>query len=639
MSTAVASTGNLKSSHDHHAKQSMSTLMVSALGIVFGDIGTSPLYTFRECLKAGGIASPESVMGILSLILWSVCVVVTLKYVMFVMRADNNGEGGILALMALVSSVVSKRTRVGITLLGLLGASMFFGDAMITPAISVLSAVEGLELISHSFAAWVVPVALGVIVALFSIQKGGTEKIGALFGPAMIAWFSALAVLGVSQIAKHPGILAAISPTYAASFVLHSPAVAFAVLASVFLALTGGEALFADMGHFGKAPIQRAWLFAVFPALVLNYFGQGALVLSTPEAAKNPFFLMAPSWALVPLVILATAATVIASQAVISGAYSMTKQGIQLGYLPRIITVQTSSKEIGQIYVPFINKTLFVAVAFLVLFFRTSDNLAAAYGIAVASTMLLTTIFMYYVAHLIWKWSTLRSLSVTGALAAVDLLFVSTNLSKVAEGGWFPLVAGAAIMLMMTTWQRGRKIIFDHSRTADLPLAQFVADLFRANHSPIRVPGTAVFMNRNAEAVPSSFLHNLKHNKIAHDVNIFMAITTQKVPFAGPESKYAVTNLGHGCFLVNARLGFKETPHVPRLLKEVSRQIDGWEYHVMDTSFFLTRQTIVATGKKGNMAIWREKLFAIMSRNAAKAADYFCIPPNRVVEIGTQINI
>lgn len=625
--------------HAHSTKQSMSVLMLSALGIVFGDIGTSPLYTFRECLKAGGALTHDSILGILSLILWSVFVVVTLKYVFFVMRADNNGEGGILALMALVSSTVTKTMRYSITLLGLVGAAMFYGDSMITPAISVLSAVEGLALIDPRASTFVIPIALGILIALFAIQKNGTSKIGTLFGPAMLLWFTVLAALGLWQIVGHPSVLAAISPHYAVMFVVNAPAISFAVLASVFLALTGGEALFADMGHFGKAPIQRAWLYAVFPALILNYFGQGALVLSNPAAAKNPFFLMAPTWALVPLVLLATVATVVASQAVITGAFSMTKQGIQLGYLPRIIVVQTSRKEIGQIYVPFINGMLFVCVLFLVLFFRSSENLAAAYGIAVASTMLFTTVFMFLVSRLIWKWSLAKSLSVTGMLVAVDLVFVATNLGKVAEGGWFPLVIGAIIFTLMTTWKRGRRIVYDRVKSNDLVLTSFIENLLGAVKPVRRVSGTAVYMNRVEDAVPSSFTHNLKHNKVIHKTNLFLVVSIQKVPFVDNKHKITVTELGHGCYSVIASLGFKETPNVPKLLYLAGRKVPGWSYEQMDTSFFLTRQTIVARGNNGGMALWREKLFVLMSRNAAKAADYFCIPANQVVEIGSQVDI
>jgi KUP system potassium uptake protein len=635
-------------------KQPLPLLIISALGIVFGDIGTSPLYTLRECLKAGGSLSPEAVLGILSLILWSILVVVTLKYVMFVMRADNSGEGGILALMALVSSSVSKNIRIPITMMGLAGAAMFYGDSMITPAISILSAVEGLNLIDARLTAWVLPITIAIIVGLFMVQRRGTEAIGKFFGPTMLVWFVIIAVMGINQIMKHPGILAAVSPLYAVSYVMHTPGIAFVVMASVFLALTGGEALFADMGHFGKYPIQRAWLIAVFPALILNYFGQGAMILAYPEAAKNPFFLMAPSWALVPLVLLATIATVIASQAVISGAFSMTKQAVQLGYLPRINIVYTSSKEIGQIYVPAINSMLFVAVLFLVMFFRTSDNLAAAYGIAVSSTMALTTIFMYFVSHHIWKWSALKSMAVTIPLLLVDGLFVAANLGKIAEGGWFPLAMGGVIFLMMTTWKRGRKIVYDHVKSNNMTLVDFIGNLFgptsessadsmrspeRTTAFMNRVEGTAVFMNRVEGMVPSSFLHNIKHNKVIHMTNLFMVIAIDKTPIVADAKKIAVTDLGHGCFTILATLGFKETPDVPWLLELVEKKMSEWKYDIMDTSFFITRQTIIATGQRGNMVLWREKMFSVMSRNASKAADYFHIPANRVVEIGSQINI
>jgi KUP system potassium uptake protein len=620
--------------------QSMRLLMLGALGVVFGDIGTSPLYTFRECLKVVAL-TPDNVLGILSLIFWSVTVVVTLKYVFFVMNADNRGEGGILALMALVSKVGPDRLKYGLGLLGLFGAAMFFGDAMITPAISVLSAVEGLELIDARLSHLVLPIALGILAALFLIQKRGTASIGVYFGPAMAAWFGLLALLGVYHLVHNPVVLKALWPGYAVLFVAHSPALSLVVLSSVFLALTGGEALYADMGHFGKAPIQRAWLWAVFPALMLNYFGQGALVLAHPEVAKNPFFGMAPDWLLIPLVLLATVATVIASQAVISGAFSMTKQGVQLGYLPRLTIVHTSHKEIGQIYVPSINTALFVAVVFLVLFFGSSEHLAAAYGIAVASTMLFTTVFMLLVTKYLWNWSTTKCLAVTGMLMAVDSVFVATNLGKVLEGGWFPLVAGGCVFTLMTTWKRGRAAVLGTVAENHFPLSTFIESLCVGPDAPGRVAGTAVYMNSVAGTTPSAFLHNLKHNKVLHQTAVFLTLSTQDVPFVKNCDKLEVLDLGHGCYQVTAKLGFMETPNVPKMLVLLQQlaAVPGWAYNPMEVSFFLTRETVVSTKEIKTMARWRERLFALLSRNAMKAADYFHLPGNRVVELGGQVYI
>lgn len=620
--------------------QSMRSLMLGALGVVFGDIGTSPLYTFRECLKAVAL-TPDHVLGILSLIFWSVTIVVTLKYVFFVMNADNRGEGGILALMALVSKVGPDRAKYSLVLLGLFGAAMFFGDAMITPAVSVLSAVEGLELIDTRLTPFVPLIALGILVALFMIQKHGTASIGVYFGPAMVVWFGLLAVLGVYHLAHNPMVLKALSPSYAILFVVHAPGLALIVLSSVFLALTGGEALYADMGHFGKAPIQRVWLWAVFPALMLNYFGQGALVLAHPEFAKNPFFAMAPSWLLIPLVLLATVATVIASQAVISGAFSMAKQGVLLGYLPRLTIVHTSHKEIGQIYVPSINAALFIAVVFLVLFFKSSEHLAAAYGIAVASTMLLTTVFMLLVTRYLWNWSLPKCLAVTGVLLAVDSVFVATNLGKVLEGGWFPLAAGAVVFTLMTTWKRGRAAVHSTVAKGSFPLSDFITSLCGSSTAPSRVEGTAVYMNSLAGITPSAFMHNLKHNKVLHETTVFLTLATQDVPFVKNCEKLTVVDLGQGCYQVVAQLGFMETPNVPKtlVLLQQSGAVPGWAYTPMEVSFFLTRETVVSIKDIRTMARWRERLFALLSRNAMKAADYFHIPGNRVVELGGQVYI
>ena len=617
----------------------MPALALGAIGVVFGDIGTSPLYTLRECLKAAGGASPSNVYGIVSLILWSIIVVVTFKYVSFVMRADNDGEGGILALTALASDVAPVRLRRALLILGVFGAAMFYGDSMITPAISVISAVEGVTLIDPHLSEWIVPIALIILTGLFKLQKRGTGAVGILFGPVMLIWFVALAVIGVTNIAGHPDILRAVSPVFAFNFLTHAPATAFIVLGSVFLALTGGEALYADMGHFGKTPIRLSWLLLVFPALVLNYFGQAALVLSKPSVIGQPFFQSVPSWALIPLVVLAALATIIASQAVISGAFSMTKQAVQLGLLPRIPVVHTSSREIGQVYVPFINLTLYVAVVFLVLFFRSSDNLAAAYGIAVASTMLLTTLLMYFITHCLWRWKPIATIAVIGPMALVDALFVSSNVSKVMDGGWFPLLAGAALFTVMTTWYKGREMVVQQIRDDSLALAPLIKSLTTGEHAVIRTEGTAVFPGGVADMTPTAFLHNLKHNGVMHRINIFMAGSTDNTPHVSDEDKIAVEDLGSGCYSVTVRHGFMEIPNVPAVLALVSKRIPNWHYDPVDVSFFLGRDTVVATGKSHAMPLWRERLFAFLARNAAQAAEYFSLPPNRVVEMGGQINL
>jgi KUP system potassium uptake protein len=614
-------------------------LVIGAIGVVFGDIGTSPLYTLRECLKAAGGITQPNVFGIVSLILWSIFVVVTLKYVSFVMRADNDGEGGILALTALATGVAPIRLRRVLLTLGVFGAAMFYGDSMITPAISVISAVEGVTLVDANLTAWIVPISLVILTGLFAIQKHGTGMVGKLFGPVMVAWFVTLAALGILHIAQRPSILEAASPYYAAAFVVNNPKTSFVVLGSVFLALTGGEALYADMGHFGKRSIRFAWVFLVWPSLVMNYFGQAALVLSNPKTLQQPFFESAPDWALVPLVILATAATVIASQAVISGAFSMTKQAVQLGFLPRIPVVHTSTHEIGQIYVPFINLSLFAAVVFLVVFFKSSDNLASAYGIAVASTMLLTTLLMYFITHCLWHWKPIVTAVVIGPLALVDAVFVSSNVSKILDGGWFPLLAGAVLFTVMTTWHKGRETLIERMRSENLPLRGIITSLCRGSHPPSRVEGTAVFPGGVAGMTPTAFMHNLKHNRVLHRTNMFLAGTTANVPHVRDAEKATVEDLGDGCYAVTVRNGFMDTPDVPALLVLIQKQIPGWTYDPSDTSFFLARDTIRATGETKAMALWRDKLFAFLGRNAAQAAEYYSLPPNRVVELGGQINI
>jgi KUP system potassium uptake protein len=618
--------------------QPMRLLMLGALGVVFGDIGTSPLYTLKACLTGLAINS-NNVMGVLSMIAWAIMIVVTLKYVFFVMKADNNGEGGILSLMALVSKSGPPQIASALVLIGLFGAAMFYGDSMITPAISVLSAIEGTELINPAMSHWTVIISVCILLLLFMAQKQGTSKIGTYFGPIMLLWFAIIAVMGTAHIISNLSILKALSPLYAIKFAVHSPGTSFVVLASVFLAVTGGEALYADMGHFGKRPIRRVWLLCVFPALLLCYFGQGAMVLGNPKLLDNPFFNLAPSWALIPLIVLSGAATIIASQAVISGAFSMTKAGIQLGYLPHLTIVHTSSKEIGQIYVPAINSVLMIAVILLTVGFGTSDSLSNAYGIAVASTMMLTTVFMLLVTRYIWKWSLFKSLILTSLLLCVDAVFVAANLEKVLQGGWFPLVAGAAIFTIMITWKRGKTLVSESATREPLRLKDFVPNLWSDSTLFNTVEGTAVFLNDTTDLVPTAFLHNLKHNKVVHDTNVFLSIETQNVPYVRNSEKIVVEDLGWNSYQVTAKLGFKELPNVPRLLQLVQGQICSWNYEESSTSFFLTREALAVNSESGGMLYWRKKLFIVLARNATKAAEYFNIPANRVIELGGMIKL
>jgi KUP system potassium uptake protein len=613
-------------------------LMLGAVGVVYGDIGTSPLYTMREVF--GGhhalAFTPENVYGLLSVIFWALVVVVTLKYVVLIMRADNRGEGGILALTALVSRGTEGQAQLRWWLvgLGIFGSAMFFGDAMITPAISVLSAVEGIEVITPLLHPFIVPLTLVILVGLFWIQKRGTGSVGALFGPICALWFVVLAVLGLTQIVQNPAVLLALSPHYAVAFVGDNPTAAFLALGAVVLAVTGTEALYADMGHFGAAPIRRAWLLFVMPALVMNYFGQGALLLANPAAIKNPFYLLAPQWGLLPLVILATCATVIASQAVISGAFSLTRQAIQMGYCPRIKILHTSHQEIGQIYVPFINWTLLVAVILLVLGFRSSSNLAGAYGIAVTLAMLIDSLLIYFVMRRIWHWSRAVSLGIAVPLALIDFAFLASNSLKIPEGGWFPLLIGAVIFVLLTTWKRGRIILMQRLAEDAMPLDLFVQSIEAA--PPARVPGTAVFLTSTPDRVPHALLHNLKHNKVLHERVVFLTVVTRDFPRVPEDERLEVATLGADFYRMFAYFGFKEDPDVPALL-ELSAQ-RGFAFDMMDTSFFVSRETLIATKVPG-MALWRERLFASMSKNAVKASDFFHVPTNRVVELGTQVEL
>lgn len=623
--------------HASQEKTALGTLAFAALGIVFGDIGTSPLYTLKECFSGhfGLMPTPENVIGILSLVFWSILLVVSLKYVSFVLLADNRGEGGIMALMALARRKAIPRWQPLLIWLGIAGAALFYGDAVITPAISVLSATEGLEIAAPSLERWELPLALGVLLALFMLQKHGTARVGMLFGPVMLLWFAVLAALGAMSIAKHPEILVALNPLHGLHFVLEHGKLAFLALGAVVLALTGAEALYADMGHFGRPAIRLAWFAGVLPALVLNYFGQGALLLANPESAENPFFLLAPEWGRLPLTLLATVATVIASQAVISGAFSLTRQAVQLGYCPRVHILHTSAKEIGQIYIPVVNWSLLAAVVVLILSFHSSSNLAAAYGIAVTGTMVLTTILACVVARTQWKWPLWLALSVTAVFLFVDIAFFAANALKIFEGGWLPLAMGATIFLLFATWKRGRNLMTAQLEASELPLQDFVDNL--CAYPPAKVPGTAVFMSSSISGVPHALLHNLKHNKVLHERVVFLTIRTEDIPIVSANERIEVTHLGTGFWQMQARYGFLETPDIPHVLEEGGEDC-GLTFESMDTSYFLSRETLIASRHPG-MPLWRVRLFSLMSRNALKATDFFKIPPNRVVEMGTQVEI
>jgi len=619
-------------------KAGSSSLVIGAIGIVYGDIGTSPLYTMKEVF--GGThpvpLTHDNVLGILSVIFLSLLIVVSLKYVMFVMRADNRGEGGIMALMALTQrvSAAGTRNRWLLMVMGIFGAALFYGDGMITPAISVLSAVEGLEVATPLLKPFVIPITLGVLLGLFMIQRKGTAGIGALFGPAMCIWFGVLAVLGFVNIVHEPGVLRALNPLYAIEFFQVHRLHGFLALGAVVLALTGAEALYADMGHFGRPPIKRAWFWFVLPALVLNYFGQGALLLHDPAAVRNPFYLLVPAWGLFPLVMLATVATIIASQAVITGAFSLTRQAIQLGYCPRMEILHTSAEEIGQIYVPAINWTLLVMIFALVLGFRSSSNLAAAYGIAVTGTMAITTVLAFVVVRKIWKWNVFASGAVMAGFLAIDLAFLGANAVKIEHGGWFPLVIGAAIFTLMATWKRGRELVFERLHSSEIALEPFLDNI--AKHPPIRVPGTAVFMTAQPEGVPHALLHNLVHNKVLHERVALLTVVTEDVPYVSDGRRLTVRPMGNNVYRITIRYGFKDDIDIPKALTQCAGH--GVQCNMMETSFFLSRETLIPTIAPG-MALWRERLFASMARNAGAAMAFFKIPTNRVVELGTQIEL
>jgi KUP system potassium uptake protein len=611
------------------------SLSLLALGIVYGDIGTSPLYAFRECFfGAHAVAvSRGNIFGVLSLTFWSLIVVVTLKYHVYVIRFDNRGEGGILALMGLVGLDKERRAAVKTALIamGVFGAALLYGDGMITPAVSVLSAIEGLEVATPFFKPYVVAITIVILVLLFVFQRKGTAGVGAVFGPVMIFWFTTLGVLGIRGILWEPTVLFALNPYHAIRFFIENGAHGFLVLGAVFLVTTGGEALYADLGHFGEKPIQVDWFNLVGPALVLQYLGQGALLLRHPEAAHNPFYLLAPKWALYPLVALAAMATVIASQAIISGVFSLTRQAIQLGYLPRMEIVHTSRAEMGQIYIPSVNWALMVATIILVIGFRTSSNLAAAYGVAVSTTMLITTILAYVVARDLLHWSVLRAGLITVGFLIGDIAFLTANYFKIVHGGWFPLLIAAIVFTIMTTWRKGREILTARLRDGALSPEEFVESL--RHRAPVRVPGTAVFMHRTRDIIPSALLHSLKHYKALHTQVILLTVVTEEVSHLHDTERVQFEELGEGLFRITGRYGYMEEQDIPALLERVQ----GIKIPPMDTTYFLGRETLIITSRPSGMATWREKLFASMMRNAAGAARFFRLPPNRVVELGAQI--
>lgn len=617
-------------------KQKLSTLMLGAIGVVYGDIGTSPLYAIQTTFTgAHPLAVGEAnILGVLSMMFWTIMLLVSLKYVVIIMRADNHGEGGSMALLALVSDITSQypKTKWFITILGVFAAALFYGDGMITPAISVLSAVEGLDLVSHEFKKYIIPVTLLVLTGLFFIQKRGTGVVGIAFGPIMVVWFVCLGVLGALSIMQNPQVLWALNPVYAYHFLSTDPMLAFLAMGAIVLAITGGEALYADMGHFGKYPIRLTWFYFVLPALVLNYFGQGALLLHDPKAIENPFYLLAPDWALIPMVLLATAATVIASQAVISGAFSVARQAVQMGFLPRMEVCQTSDKAQGQIYVPITNWTLYLAVVFLVLAFQSSSNLAAAYGIAVTGTMTITTILAAFVMILLWRWPLAVTIPLITVLLVTDLTYFAANAIKIPQGGWFPLGIGIISFTVLTTWRRGRKLLFDEIDRQSVPMEAVLSGIDNIN----RVEGTAVFLSNVGEGAPSALLHNLKHNQVLHERNILLTVIVEDKPYVTTGNRLLIDDMGKSFYRIRVFYGFMEAPDIPEALALCAAR--GLSFDMMSTSFFVSRAMIVSSPNPGMMK-WRERLFIVLSRNAMHAADFFKIPTNRVIEMGTRVEI
>ena len=620
------------------SKSSLASLTLGAIGVVYGDIGTSVLYTLKEVFGSGHVPfTTDNVYGVLSIVFWTLTIIVSLKYVTLVLRADNHGEGGLVAMLALASQSVKDKApalRKWMLLIGIFGTCLFYGDGVITPAITVLSAVEGLDVVSPAFRKAVIPLTLLILLALFWVQKRGTAGIGRFFGPIMVLWFLAVAALGVHHIAGHPEILAALSPHHAIGFIVRQPGTSFIILGAVVLCVTGGEALYADMGHFGRRPIRVAWFSIVMPCLTLNYFGQGALLLSEPQAVSNPFFHMAPDWLTLPLVGLATMAAVIASQALISGAFSVTKQVIQLGYLPRLQIQHTSTRDTGQIYMPFVNWSLFVMIVLAVVLFRSSSHLAAAYGIAVTLDMTITTVLTFFVIRYGWGYPLALCVAATGFFFAIDLAFFSSNLLKLAEGGWFPILIGGAVFTLMVTWKDGRELLSRSLRDSSIDLTSFLESVFLS--PPTRVPGTAVFLSAEPGIVPNALMHNLKHNKVLHAQNLFVTRRAHEVPWIGLDKRLEVQALGSDCWQVVVHYGFKNEPDLPKALELLAGR--GIDLNPMTTSYFLSRDIVTPTLGSG-MAFWREKLFAAMHHGASAAAEYLNLPSNAVVELGSKVEI
>ncbi|MES2742271.1 MAG: potassium transporter Kup [Pseudomonadota bacterium] len=621
-----------------HKKSNLAALTLAAVGIVYGDIGTSPLYTLKTIFDPNhGLAlNTPNLLGVISLIFWGLTMIVSLKYVSLVLRADNRGEGGIMALMALALNSVSKASRwhYWLMLLGVFGATMFYGDSVVTPAISVLGAIEGLEVAAPGLERFVVPLTIVVLVSLYAVQRHGTAGIGRFFGPIMVVWFLALAVMGVINIAAAPHILAALNPWHAVRFMLENRMTAFIALGAVVLAFTGAEALYADMGHFGKKPIRAAWFLITFPALALNYLGQGGLLITHPDAISNPFFQQLGSWSVYPLVVLSTMAAVIASQATISGTFSMTKQAIALGLLPRMRVLHTSESEIGQIYIPAVNWMQLIVVLIAVVGFGSSDKLAGAYGIAVTATMLATTVLTFFVIRYRWNLPLWLCFAATGFFIAIDIMLFSASTLKLFHGGWFPLLLGAVLFTIMLTWKRGRELVFQNLHKHAIPLEEFLSSLFVV--PPTRVHGTAIFLRGETDGVPHALLHNLSHNKVLHERVVFLTVHIVEEPWVPEAEQVKVVELGHHCYQVNVHYGFKDEPDVPKVLTLCDCL--GLPFEMMETSFFIARQTVISAPGSG-MAPWREHLFVAISRNARGAADYYQIPPNRVIELGTQVEI
>ena len=625
----------MEPAEQQHSTRYLLTLSFGALGVVYGDIGTSPLYAFRECFAPGhGLRpTPDNILGVLSLIFWALVVVISLKYMLFVLQADNRGEGGTFALISMVRPRRSKR-RGALLAAGLFGAALLYGDSMITPAISVLSAVEGLEVATTVFHPYIVPLTIVIIIGLFMVQKVGTARVGAMFAPVMTVWFTTMSVLGVWHIVKEPHVLTALNPLHAFRFFHHNGVAGFLVLGSVFLVVTGGESLYADMGHFGSRPIRLTWFTFVLPSLLLNYFGQGAYLLHSPQGVEQPFFRMAPQWAVYPLVVLATASTAIASQAVISGAYSITRQAAQLGYLPRIRIRHTSAREIGQIYISSINWALMAAAITLVLAFRESGNLVAAYGIAVSGTMTVTSLLFTAYARERWRWSMLKAGAVMAPFIVIDVAFLVANLVKVGDGGWVPLAVGLAIFVLMSTWRTGRRILSDRLRDQAMSAEDFLRELAQ-NRIP-RVPGTAIFMTRNQEGVPTTLLHNIKHNKVVHQRVVLLTVETEDRSHLAEDERLTWKNLGCGVYRLQMHFGFMEDPNIPVALSRL--ESEPGPFNTMTTSYFLGRETLIPTRQPG-MAIWREHLFAWMLRNSSSASTFFSLPANQVIELGAQVEM